>query len=291
VTQDLQYETFLGLEPEACSYEESRVVLIRVPYDGTASYGPGARNGPRAIMEASAQVELWDLELQREPWREGIYTLPLLEPSAVGPEDMVARVQQYCLGPLRDGKIIFLLGGEHSISVGGARAVHQVHGSVSFLHIDAHPDLRDSYEGLKFSHATVARRNLELGPVVHVGIRTACEEELEVIRAQELRPVWAHQIHELEQSEWIERVLAQLGSRIYVSVDLDGLDPSVIPATGTPVPGGLSWYHLLALLRAVGDTRQIVGCDLCELAPIQGQQASDFAAPLLAYKLIGYFVR
>lgn len=291
MTQVIQHDTFLGLEPKDCTYDGSRVVLIRVPYDGTASYGAGARNGPRAIMEASAQVELWDLELQREPWREGIHTLPALEPSAVGPEDMVDRVQQYCLGPLRDGKLVFLLGGEHSICIGGARAVSQVHGSVSFLHIDAHPDLRDSYEGSKFSHATVARRNLELGPVVHVGIRTACEEELEVIRAQDLKPVWAHQIHELEQSEWIERVLSQLGSSVYVSVDLDGLDPSVIPATGTPVPGGLSWYQLLALLKAVGDARQIVGCDLCELAPIQGQHASDFAAALLAYKMIGYFVR
>jgi agmatinase len=288
-----RYDTFLGLEPECCLYESSRVVLLPVPYDATASYRGGARRGPRAILEASSQLELWDLELGREIWPVGIHALPSLAPSAVGPEQMIGHVEQACLGPLGDGKLVFTLGGEHSITVGAARAVAQLHQPLTFVLIDAHLDLRESYEGSRYSHATVARRLLEIGAVVHVGARVACEEELDLLEARSLDPVWAHQIQQLRQEEWIERVLGQIDRdhKVYVSVDVDGLDPSVVPATGTPVPGGLGWYQTLSLLRAIGEhPSQVVGCDLCELAPIPMQPASDFAAAMLAYKMIGYFV-
>jgi agmatinase len=204
---------------------------------------------------------------------------------------MIEQIEEACDGLLQDGKFIFTLGGEHNVTLGPARAICRQHSRVSFLQIDAHLDLRDSYEGSRYSHASIARRLLELGDVVQVGVRTACPEELEVIRTQGLDPLWAEELQRLPQQSWIERVLSRLGPKVYVTLDVDGLDPSVIPATGTPVPGGLSWYQTLGLLRAVSEQRQIVGCDLVELAPLAGQPASDFAAALLAYKMIGYFVR
>jgi len=283
-------DTFLGLEPEACAYDSSKVVMVQVPYDHTASYGSGARLGPAAIVSASAQVELWDQELSMEPCTAGIHLLPALEPGNAGPEEMVRLVEQACQGPIADHKFVFTLGGEHTVAVGAARAQAGHHPHLCFLQIDAHLDLRETYQGSPYSHACTARLLLELGPVVQVGIRAACPEELEVVRQQELEPLWAEDIQGLPPARWIQQVVDRLGSDVYVTLDLDGLDPSVIPAIGTPVPGGLGWYDVLALLRAVGQQRRIVGCDLCELAPIPGQHASDFAAALLAYKMIGYFV-
>jgi len=162
----------------------------------------------------------------------------------------------------------------------------------TMLQVDAHLDLRDSYDGTPYSHACVARRVLDHGVrVVHVGPRVACPEELAALRQHGLAPIWAGDVHAAPDATWIPRAVEQLGERVYVSVDVDGLDPAVIPGTGTPVPGGLGWYQLLALLRAVGRERDVVGADLCELAPIDGQNVSEFAAALLAYKMIGYFWR
>jgi len=286
-----QHQTFLGLEPGDCPYDSSNVVLLPVPYDATASYRPGARFGPQAIIDASTQVELWDLELDREPWRVGVFLAPPLQPSMEGPEEVVAQVERACQEHLDRGKRLFLLGGEHTVTVGAVQAL-AARGPVSVLLVDAHLDLRDSYEGSPHSHACVARRLLDCGAgLVHVGPRTACPEEMEAVRRHGLRPIWGSDLWTESDSSWIARAVDQLGSRVHVSVDVDGLDPSVVPATGTPVPGGLSWYQLLDLLRAVGQSREVVACDLCELAPIPGQPASEFAAALLAYKMIGYFWR
>ena len=283
--------TFLGLEPADCRYEDAAVVLLPVPYDGTASYREGARHGPAALLAASTQVELWDVELEREPWQVGVHVLPAVAPSAAGPEAVVEQVRQACLTPAGQGKLAFTLGGEHTVAVGGARAAAEVHGELSILQIDAHLDLRQAYDETPYSHACTARRLLELGRVVPVGVRAACPEELDVVRSAGLDPVWGHQVQQADASAWIQRVLRQLGPKVYVTLDVDGLDPAVMPATGTPVPGGLGWYQTLALLREVGARHQVVGCDLCELAPIKDQPAADFTAALLAYKMIGYFTR
>jgi len=284
--------TFLGLDPGDCTYDPSRVVLLPVPYDATTSYRPGARFGPDAIIEASTQVELWDVELQRELWRIGLFLAPPLSPSVVGPAQVVDQVRQACEAHLEAGKRVFLLGGEHSVTAGAVGAlVQRGLRPPIVLQVDAHLDLRETYEGSPHSHACVARRLLDLGAkVVHVGVRTACPEELEAVRKYDLAPVWAHKVWD-EPDGWIDRVLSQLDREVYVSVDVDGLDPSVVPGTGTPVPGGLGWYQLLTLLRRVGQQCEVVGCDLCELAPIAGQPASDFTAALLAYKMVGYFWR
>lgn len=292
MTTELVHRTFLGIDPAECELADARVALVPVPYDGTASYMPGARLGPEAIISASSQVELWDLELEREPWRVGIHALSPLSPRVAGPEAMAAAVEGVVGDLLGLGKLPFTLGGEHSVALGAARAVKRAQGRrpVTHLVLDAHLDLRDSYEGSRYSHACVSRRLLELGKVVHVGARVACPEELDAVRSHDLDPIWGHELHARPRERWVDRALAQLGERVYVSVDVDGLDPAVIPATGTPVPGGLGWYDTLALLRRVGQERQIVGCDLCELAPGPGQHGSCYAAASLAYKMIGYFV-
>lgn len=287
-------ESFLGLDPGQCpAYADCRVVVLPVPYDGTASYRGGTRQGPRAIIEASRQVELWDLELRTEAWKVGIHLAQDLEPEVAGPERVVQQVEQACAA--HTGKRVLLLGGEHTVAVGAVRALCALEPGerpTSVLQVDAHLDLRDSYEGSGFSHACVARRLLELGTgVVHVGARVACPEEMKAVAEHRLSPVWAHEVRGEEDAPWIDRTVAALGERVYVSVDLDGLDPAVVPGTGTPVPGGLGWYQVLALLRAVGEQREVVGADLCELAPIAGQNVSEFAAAQLAYKMIGYFWR
>lgn len=286
----LRYDTFLGLTPDDQPAGGARVAVVSVPYDRTTSYGTGAARGPEAIIGASQQVELYDPELGREPWAVGIETLPALEPSAEGPHRMVEQVQALCADLHRDGRFPLLLGGEHSVAEGAGRAAAAAHGELTFLQIDAHLDLRDTYEGSPHSHACVARRLLDLGKVVAVGVRTACPEEMAVIARHGLRPVWAHEAHREDDAVWRARVMEQLGEQVYITLDVDGLDPSVIAATGTPVPGGLCWYQVLDLLREVGRTRRVVGCDVCELAPAPGLHASAFAAALLAYKMIGYFV-
>jgi len=287
-------DTFLGLPPERCTFDESAVVLIPAPYDGTTSYAPGARGGPAAIVAASAQLEPYDAELGREPAAAGVHTTPSFLPSAAGPEAVIGQVEQLCEGALAQDKFVVVVGGEHTVTLGAARAHARRRDELSWLQIDAHLDLRQSYAGTRFSHACVARRLLELGdgPLVHVGARVAAEEELVAARELGLEPLWAAELARQPRAEWIGRAVERLGDEVYVTVDVDGLDPSIIPATGTPVPGGLGWYDTLALLREVGRRRRVVGCDLVELAP--GDHGHDrrsaFAAATLLHKMIGYFV-
>jgi agmatinase len=284
-------QNFLGLPEEDATWERSRVVVLPVPYDSTTSYGAGARFGPGAILEASRQVELWDDELGRTPADVGVHTLAPLLPVMSGPEGMIDAVAEAADRGFADGKLLLMLGGEHSLSVGTVRACAKHHGRLSILHIDAHADLRDSYEGTPFSHACAARRLLDYGEVTAVGIRNLSAEEQEFVGATGHRVFWARDIARDREDRWIEQAIAALGDPVYVTFDLDGLDPSVIPATGTPEPGGLSWYQALDLLRRVGAARRVVGCDVVELAPAPGSHVSDFAAAKLAYKMIGYFVR
>ncbi|PID38530.1 MAG: agmatinase [Proteobacteria bacterium] len=289
------HDTFLGLPPDECTYDESRVVLLRAPYDGTTSYMAGARDGPAAILAASAQVEPYDRELGCEPCEVGIHALPaLVPPAAAGPKAVIDQIEALSLPVVADGKLPFVLGGEHSVTLGAARAVAEVHPRLSFLQIDAHLDLRPSYEGSPYSHACVAYHLLGLrgdgGQVVQVGVRTACPEELAVIEEHGLAPIWGEDVWREEDDAWIARAVEGLADHpVYVTVDVDGLDPSVIPGTGTPVPGGLGWYQTLRLLRAVGQACRVVGCDVVELAPGPGDHRSAYAAAQLVYKMIGYF--
>ncbi len=291
-------QTFAALPPEFSNWERAGVAILPVPYDGTASYRGGARRGPRAILEASPQLELYDEELQIEPYRVGIATLPPLD-VVLDPEAMVERVEQAVLGVLQSEKFPVVLGGDHSITVGVVRALRERYGPLSVLQLDAHADLRDEYQGSRLSHACVARRLVELGcSLVQIGIRSLTRDDAEFIRQQEaVVAVYAREIRfdsgsgsgfNSGSARALE-ALEQLRSPVYISVDLDVFDPGEVPAVGTPEPGGLRWYEVLAILRKAFERFEVVGCDVVELCPVEGLIAPDFAAARLVYKLIGYW--
>jgi agmatinase len=275
---------FGGLEPEFSALERSRAVILPVPYDFTTSYQGGARLGPRAILTASQNMELWDEEIG-PVYRSGIHTLPEVEPTAEGPGAMVARVERAVGWILDQGKLPVMLGGEHSITAGAVRAAVKRHPGVSVLQIDAHADMRDTYLDSPDSHACVMRRVRELAPAASVGIRSMSEEEAEHLERHP-QPIWSVRRFRALAGRH-EDILSALTGEVYVTFDLDGLDPALVPATGTPEPGGLDWYEAVDLLREVSSRARIIGCDVVELAPGAGQVASDFLAARLVYRLIG----
>ncbi|TMQ62494.1 MAG: agmatinase [Candidatus Eisenbacteria bacterium] len=275
---------FGGLGEEFAGLERSRAVVLPVPYDFTTTYQSGARSGPQAILTASRHMELWDEEVGA-PYRSGIHTLPELEPTAEGPAAMVARVEAATAWILERGKLPAILGGEHSITAGAVRAVAVRHPGVSVLQIDAHGDMRDSFLDSPHSHACVMRRVREIVPAVSVGIRSLSEEEAEYLDRHPV-PMWSTRRFRALGRRW-EPILAALTSEVFVTFDVDGLDPSIMPATGTPEPGGLDWYEAVDLLRAVAERSRIVGFDVVELAPLPGQVAPDFLAARLVYRLLG----
>ena len=277
---------FLALPPEQSDPDTSRFLVLPVPYDGTVSYRTGAREGPNAIIDASRQMEDYDLELERETCALGIHTLPEVQPHAAGPEATVQRVQETVGRAYRPGVVMVTLGGEHSITVGAVRALKERHPDLSVLMLDAHADFRDSYQGSPYSHATVGRRIAESCPLALVGVRSLSSEEREAIEetGQPMYP-WPQ---DRSIAQLADAVLSNLTETVYISVDLDALDPSIMSAVGTPEPGGMLWAETLTLLRAVASRRRIVGFDLMELAPPEGPVSCAYTAAKLAYKLMGY---
>jgi agmatinase len=294
-----QPENFLGLDSAFSAFETSRVLVMPIPYEATVTYSGGTRYGPRAILHASTQVELYDRDFHSEPALSfSVHTLPHLAPIVAGPAAMVdsiaAAVAQYAA----TGKLVVGLGGEHTISVGFARGLAQVYGTpLLTVQIDAHADLRDSYEGSPYSHACVGRRLLELGPVVQLGVRSLSMEEATFIELQEkgidrvglalytcpLRVFFAEDIHAgtsylTALAQWVE------GRKVFLTIDVDAFDPALVPATGTPEPGGLSWTQVLDIVRTVARRAQVVGFDVVELAPQPGMHAADFLVAKLVYK-------
>ncbi len=286
---------FLGLDEDASDFARARVVILPVPYEATTSFGGGTRSGPGAILEASRYIELYDQELDAEPYEAGVATLPALELTGAGPEQALAALREAYerLRAAAPGKLVIMLGGEHSITsapvLAWADRLEAAGRRLTVLQIDAHTDLRAEYEGTPYSHASVMHRVHERVDIVAVGIRALTREERELARASgRIHIFFADDIH--EGRGWIDDVIEKLGDDVYITFDVDGLDPSLVPATGTPEPGGLGWYPVLALLRRVFAERNVVGCDVVELAPIPGQAASDFLVAKLVYKMIGYAV-
>jgi len=279
---------FGGLEDEFASLDSARAVVLPVPYDFTTSYQGGTRQGPDAILAASRNMELWDEELGAI-YRHGIHTLPSVEPAAEGPEAMVDRVDRAVSWIAEQSKLPVVLGGEHSLTTGAVRALARRIPDLSVLQIDAHADMRDRYLGSPYSHACVMRRIRELVPASSVGIRSLSEEEAEHLRAHPA-PMWSTRQFRALGGRW-EPILESLTPNVFVTFDLDGLDPAFLPATGTPEPGGLDWYEAVDLLRAVSEKSRIVGFDILELAPLPGHVASDFLAARLTYRLIGLALR
>ncbi len=279
------WDTFLGVPPHESG--RSAVTLIPVPYDATTSYRTGSRDGPRAIIRASRELEDYDLELDRDISTAGIQTAPELDPFAGGPEGMIDRVDRAVSEMLIDCAIVGLLGGDHSITVGAVRAFERLHSDLSVLYLDAHADLRDEYEGSPWSHACVARRVLKMCPLVEVGVRSLSESERRFIDDEGV-PVYFWPDETAGVAGILPQIADRLSDTVYVSIDLDVLDPSIMAAVGTPEPGGMSWHSATTLLRHVAERKRIVGFDVVELSPGEGPEACAFTAAKLAYKLIGY---
>lgn len=284
----LHTQTFLGLDAPQCSWEEARVAVLPVPYEKTVSYGGGAAAGPEAILAASAQVELYDEEGERDPSRVGIATLAPLDVAECAPQEMADRVQRAVADILAAGKRPLVLGGEHSITPPAVAAVHAAHPDCSVVQLDAHADLRESYEGEPMSHASALARVRERCPAVQVGIRSCSEEEGKRIRRDKLPIFFAREIH--RDPDWINEAIDAIESEaVYCTIDVDVFDGSLLPATGTPEPGGLDWPTVTAFLQALFTRKEVLGFDLVELAPIPRMHAYDFLVAKLAYRCIGYW--
>jgi N1-aminopropylagmatine ureohydrolase len=278
------------LEPAASAYESSRVAVLPVPFERTTSYGKGTSAGPAAIVRASQSMELYDEELGCEPCGQGIATLPPFLPEAFDLGEALAELQVEARRHLERGKFLVTLGGEHSLSQAPVRAAREVHGEIGVVQFDAHADLREEFEGTRYSHASVMKRIVDDGfPTLAVGIRSLSAPEAEVVRRRALAVIWGHELAPPERCE--ERFgtfLAALPEKVYLTFDVDYFDPSLVPATGTPEPGGGLWYPTLALLRRLFREKTVAAMDLIELAPLGGQPASDFLAAKLVYKCLGY---
>lgn len=279
---------FLGLAEEDSRYEDAKAVIIPVPYDSTTSYRAGTREGPSAIITASRQVELFDLDLQCEPILSGVHTLPELEPDMRGPAATLENIENAVRAVVADGKFPVMLGGEHSITTAPVKAIKEKYGdSLSVLQLDAHSDLRDSYENTPFNHASVMRRVYDLARLTQVGIRNTCRDEMEFIKESGHDGIiWASEMADGNMA-WVDRVMSRLTPNVYITIDLDAFDPSIMPAVGTPEPGGMLWYQTLHLLNRVIEERNVVGFDVVELCPLPGNIASDFMAAKLVFKMLG----
>ena len=275
--------TFAGIPEEYGQYEDASVVVIPVPYDGTSTYGKGADKGPEAIFDAAENMELYDIETKSEAYKNGIFIAPALYGYA-SPESMVKEVHHEVEKHIEKGKFVTVLGGEHSVSIGSIQAFARKYDDLTVLQLDAHSDLRPEYEGSKFNHACAMHEASYSTNLVQVGIRSMDTCEIEFLRPENLFTSYDIRTNEY----WKEDVTNALGENVYITIDLDAFDPSIMPSTGTPEPGGLLWNETLDLLKMVFRNTNVVGFDIVELAPMAGNHAPDFMAAKLYYKLLSY---
>jgi agmatinase len=280
---------FGGLPHPSVSFDQARVAILPIPLDRTTSYVPGTRNGPHEILVASSHLELWDEETETDIHGIGVYTLAEMDFPVASMDQVVASIRRVATEIISRDKFLIALGGEHSITGPLVAATASKHPGLSVLQIDAHADLRDTYMGTPYNHACTMRRVLEYARATQVGIRSLSTEEARA--APSLPTTIFYDFNMRDRPDWIERVVDSLGETVYITIDVDGFDPAIMPATGTPEPGGLSWYEGLALLRRVIERRHVVGCDLVELAPIGGNVAPNFLCAKLLYKILTYRFR
>ncbi|MDP8299612.1 MAG: agmatinase [Candidatus Tantalella remota] len=278
-----QYSSFTGPEGSQKDIGSAKIVVLPVPYDKTSTWIKGADKGPFAILEASPQLEMYDIETDTEPCDQGIYTHPPMVLSDV-PEDMVREVEMKVKELLDADKFVVTLGGEHSVSVGPIRAHSFRYNDFCVLNLDAHTDLRDEYEGSRYNHACTMARAQEVAPIVHAGIRSVSREEKDKVDMDKV--FLARDI--ASSSTWIQDIINRLSDNVYVTIDLDAFDPAYMPSTGTPQPGGFNWYQVTALLKKVTENRNVVGFDVVELCPNETNKAPDILAAKLIYKFLGY---
>ncbi|SHJ09004.1 agmatinase [Aquimarina spongiae] len=275
--------TYAGIPEEYAGYDKSQIVVIPVPYDGTSTWGKGADKGPEAFLHASENMELYDIETDSEVYTKGIH---LIDPITVNntPEAMVEAVYNTTKNHIKRNKFVTLFGGEHSISIGAIRAFDECFNNLTVLQIDAHADLRKEYNGSKYNHACAMHEANENTNLIQVGIRSMDASENLVINEDQV--FFAHQM--VNDDYWMDNAIDLMTDNVYITFDLDALDPSILPATGTPEPGGLFWYETLEFLRKVFADKHVVGFDIVELCPNSTSKSSDFAAAKLFYKMLSY---
>ena len=274
-------KNYAGIPDKYARLDEAKVVLIPVPYDGTSTWQKGADRGPQAFLEASENMELFDIETRSEVYKKGIYlTPPVTENSS--PEKMVEAVYKTTKNYIQQEKFVTLFGGEHSISIGTIRAFNESFEDLTVVQIDAHADLRKEYEGSKCNHACAVHEASKTTNLIQVGIRSMDAEELEYM--DENQVYFAHDLYE----DWMDDAIGQMTPNVFLTIDLDAFDPSILPSTGTPEPGGLFWYETLDFIRTIFKKKNVVGFDIVELCPNPSEKSSDFLAAKLYYKMLSY---
>ena len=274
-------KNYAGIPDKYARLDEAKVVLIPVPYDGTSTWQKGADKGPQAFLEASENMELFDIETRSEVYKKGVYlTPPVTENSS--PEKMVEAVYKTTKNYIQQEKFVTLFGGEHSISIGTIRAFNESFEDLTVVQIDAHADLRNEYEGSKCNHACAVHEASKTTNLIQVGIRSMDAEELEYM--DENQVYFAHDLYE----DWMDDAIGQMTPNVFLTIDLDAFDPSILPSTGTPEPGGLFWYETLDFIRTIFKKKNVVGFDIVELCPNPAEKSSDFLAAKLYYKMLSY---
>ncbi len=271
------------LPKEYTAFETSKIVILPVPYDGTSTWIKGADKGPEAILEASANMETYDIETDSEVHKIGIHTANAITEKS-SPEAMVEAVYKSVKDLLKKKKFPVVIGGEHSVSIGAFKAVAEQYTDLTILQFDAHADMRQEYEGSKYNHACVMARASEMAPIVQVGIRSMSAEEREDIRPDCM--FYAMQIY--DSPAWMYELLNKLTRNVYITIDLDVLNPSIMSSTGTPEPGGMNWFDIINILKKISEQVNIVGFDVVELCPNKNNKAPDFMVSKLIYTLLTY---
>ncbi|PCE62989.1 agmatinase [Sediminicola luteus] len=276
-------KNFAGIPDRYAALGTSNIVLLPVPYDGTSTWGKGADKGPQAFLDAAGNMELYDIETGSEVYRRGIYLAPpILEDK--DPESMVEEVYRATKKYILKKKFVSLFGGEHSISIGAIRAMGEMYRDLTVVQLDAHADLRKTYMGSPFNHACAMYEASENHNLIQLGIRSMDVSELTMVDKEKI--FYAHEM--LDEDYWMDNAIELMTENVYLTFDLDVFDPSVLPATGTPEPGGLPWYPILAFLRKLFEEKNVVGMDIVELCPHATSAASEFTAAKLYYKMLSY---
>ncbi|MFP4024913.1 MAG: agmatinase [Thiohalospira sp.] len=276
-------KNYAGIPDEFAQLKTSKIVLIPVPYDGTSTWVKGSDKGPEAFLEASENMEIYDIETDTEVYKKGIFLAdPVKEKSS--PEAMVNQVHQTVLKYLKMEKFVTVFGGEHSVSIGSIRAFKEYFNNLTILQIDAHTDLRDQYEGSACNHACAVHEAQKTANLVQVGIRSMDASEKKFLKKKNC--FFAHEIH--ADPTWMKKALSKLTENVFITIDLDGFDPSIMPSTGTPEPGGLTWYQVVNFIKLVAEKKNIVGFDIMELCPNDNNKAPNFLAAKLYYKILSY---